>query len=211
MGQQDIVSIKKASQLLGVTEATLRQWTDEGKLKAFVTPGGHRRYFQADLKKLTRPSQKLLGIKDLAAEIKDTTESHREIARKFVGSRADVGGADGEHGKILALLGHKLLDLIIKYISEPARREETINGARQIGQSFGNTLIELKLPLSAAVEAFIQHREPIVNSVAHLIRKRELVGVRILESYALVNRILDETLIGLVATYDNGTKMDKKS
>lgn len=32
-----------ASRLLGVSEATLRRWSDSGRLKAFMTPGGHRR------------------------------------------------------------------------------------------------------------------------------------------------------------------------
>jgi excisionase family DNA binding protein len=57
--QEEIVSISEASHLLGVNEATLRQWTDEGKLKAFITPGGHRRYYRADLKKFTRSSRKI--------------------------------------------------------------------------------------------------------------------------------------------------------
>ncbi|TSA55542.1 MAG: MerR family transcriptional regulator, partial [Dehalococcoidia bacterium] len=63
----DLISIREASQMLGVNEATLRQWTDEGKLSAFVTPGGHRRYSKSDLKKLTRPGQRVLGIRDLVS------------------------------------------------------------------------------------------------------------------------------------------------
>ncbi len=52
MGQETLLNISEASRILGVSEAALRQWTGEGKIKAFVTPSGHRRYSQADLKKL---------------------------------------------------------------------------------------------------------------------------------------------------------------
>ena len=52
MAQEPLLSISEASQLLGVSEGALRQWTDEGKIKAFITPGGHRRYARAELKKL---------------------------------------------------------------------------------------------------------------------------------------------------------------
>src|SRR5581483_2188041 len=38
------VGIGRACEILGVNPATLRQWTDEGKVSAYVTPGGHRRY-----------------------------------------------------------------------------------------------------------------------------------------------------------------------
>ena len=65
MKQPDLISIGEASQILGVNEATLRQWTDEGKLKAFITPGGHRSYSRSDLKKLTGSHQKALSINDL--------------------------------------------------------------------------------------------------------------------------------------------------
>ena len=34
-----------------VSEVSLRQWTDEGRLRAFITPGGHRRYARAGLRK----------------------------------------------------------------------------------------------------------------------------------------------------------------
>ncbi len=44
MSQRSLLSISEASRMLGIREATLRQWTDAGKIRAFVTPGGHRRY-----------------------------------------------------------------------------------------------------------------------------------------------------------------------
>lgn len=45
----DWVSIGRAASLLGVNPATLRHWTTLGKLHAYRTPGGHRRYSAAEL------------------------------------------------------------------------------------------------------------------------------------------------------------------
>jgi putative resolvase len=39
-----MLSIKEASDLLGVTTTTLRNWEKEGKIKSTRTEGGHRRY-----------------------------------------------------------------------------------------------------------------------------------------------------------------------
>ena len=39
----------QAAKYLGVSERTLRKWADEGRLAAFSTPGGHRRFRLADL------------------------------------------------------------------------------------------------------------------------------------------------------------------
>lgn len=38
------LSVRQASRYLGVSEPTLRKWTDDGLIPAFRTLGGHRRY-----------------------------------------------------------------------------------------------------------------------------------------------------------------------
>jgi excisionase family DNA binding protein len=46
-----------AADYCNVDKKTIRRWTDAGKLPAFITPGGHRRYRLADLDALF-PSDK---------------------------------------------------------------------------------------------------------------------------------------------------------
>ena len=41
------LSLGPASRLLGVDPDTLRRWADEGRVEAFTTPGGHRRFERA--------------------------------------------------------------------------------------------------------------------------------------------------------------------
>jgi len=199
--QSDLISISEASQILGVNEATLRQWTDEGKLAAFVTPGGHRRYSRSDLKKFTKPCHKTIGMKDLVTGIEDTTNRHREIARSFLDNSTQSARPDEEHQKKLAGLGRRLLALTARYVSEPARQEETLTEAQEVGDSFGRLLAELGLPLTSAVSAFLMHREPIMQAASHLMAKREAQGSRIMEAIPLTNHFIDETLISMIAAY----------
>ena len=201
MKQPDLISISEASQMLGVNEATLRQWTDEGKLDAFVTPGGHRRYSRSDLKKFTRSCHKTIGIKDLVIEIEDTTARHREIARSFLDNSTQIARPDEEHQKKLAGLGRRLLTLTASYISEPARREETLTEAEDVGSSFGRLLAELGLPLTSAVSAFLMHRDPILQAASQLMSKREAQGSRIMDAIPLTNRFIDETLVAMIASH----------
>jgi len=201
----DLISISEASQILGVNEATLRQWTDEGKLSAFVTPGGHRRYSKSDLKKLTRPGQRVLGIRDLVSEIEDTTPQHREIARSFLDSYPQGTKPCEEHQRQLAELGRHLLNLTARYISEPARREESRAAARDTGRGFGRLLAEMGMPLTASAEAFLQHRELIMQAAANLAGKREAQGGRIAEAIPLANRLIDETLISMIDAHQKYT------
>ncbi len=43
------LTVGQAAKHVGVAERTLRRWADEGRLQAFSTPGGHRRFRLGDL------------------------------------------------------------------------------------------------------------------------------------------------------------------
>lgn len=207
MTQESLVSISEASQTLGVSEAALRQWTDEGKLKAFITPGGHRRYSRAELKRFMSSHHKMLGIKDLVSELEETVRIHREIARTSLSNTLWYHKLSGESQEHLADQGRRLLNLIIKSVTEPARRKETIQSVRGVGREMGEILAQLGLPLTDSVEAFILHRDPILNAATHLMRKREAFTGRIVEAIPLVAHVMDEALVALVAAhqqYRNG-------
>ena len=43
------MTVGEAAKVVGVSEPTLRKWTDSGKIAVFRTPGGHRRYLRVEL------------------------------------------------------------------------------------------------------------------------------------------------------------------
>ncbi|QNP29835.1 IS607 family transposase [Cylindrospermopsis curvispora] len=47
------VSIGEAAKELGVSVKTIRRWSDSGKLRFERSPSGHRRYYLADIKRIT--------------------------------------------------------------------------------------------------------------------------------------------------------------
>jgi excisionase family DNA binding protein len=49
MNEPDWLTLGQAAKYLGVAQSTIRKWSDGGRLPAFYTPGGHRRYRRADL------------------------------------------------------------------------------------------------------------------------------------------------------------------
>jgi excisionase family DNA binding protein len=48
-GDSDWLTLGQAAKYLGVAQSTIRKWSDQKKLPAFYTPGGHRRYRRSDL------------------------------------------------------------------------------------------------------------------------------------------------------------------
>jgi excisionase family DNA binding protein len=55
-GEPDWLTLGQAAKYLGVAQSTIRKWSDQGRVPAFYTPGGHRRYRRADLDKFLERS-----------------------------------------------------------------------------------------------------------------------------------------------------------
>jgi excisionase family DNA binding protein len=49
VGESDWLTLGQAAKFLGVAQSTIRKWSDQGRVPAFYTPGGHRRYRRRDL------------------------------------------------------------------------------------------------------------------------------------------------------------------
>src|SRR5436305_13804221 len=47
--EPDWLTLGQAAKYLGVAQSTIRKSSDQGRVPAFYTPGGHRRYRRADL------------------------------------------------------------------------------------------------------------------------------------------------------------------
>jgi len=50
--EPDWLTLGQAAKFLGVAQSTIRKWSDQGRVPAFYTPGGHRRYRRRDLEAL---------------------------------------------------------------------------------------------------------------------------------------------------------------
>src|ERR1043166_6989489 len=54
--EPDWLTLGQAAKYLGVPQSTIREWSDQGRVPAFYTPGGRRRYRRADLDKFLESS-----------------------------------------------------------------------------------------------------------------------------------------------------------
>ncbi len=194
-----MLSISEASSLLGVSEATLRQWTDESKIKAFVTPGGHRRYSESELRRMLSGQHQVHGLKDLVKQIKEVSPMQPETARQYMQSTSWYGRLDNEAKRKMGERGHHMVELIIQHISDP-RHPDALEQARQIGKEFGTDLARLGFPLSDALEAFLLHRAPVLNAVTEFMKNRDL-NTRTIKVIPEINHLLDETLLALVSAH----------
>jgi excisionase family DNA binding protein len=54
--EADWLTLGQAARFLGVAQSTIRKWSDQGRVPAFYTPGGHRRFRRSDLEAFVEQS-----------------------------------------------------------------------------------------------------------------------------------------------------------
>jgi excisionase family DNA binding protein len=75
------LTLGQAARFLGVAQSTMRKWADQGRVPAFYTPGGHRRFRRGDLESFlarSGPGRQQAGP---AVLLVDDDERMRELVR----------------------------------------------------------------------------------------------------------------------------------
>lgn len=201
------LTIHEACAFLGVDQSTLRRWSDSGKVPVFRTPGGHRRYAEADLRALvgegprlqerSRVSRQTLTDRSLSGYEDD----YLRVARERPWFRAYGGATQEEHRR----LGRRLVDLAVRFASSPAAagdRESLLDEARQIGEHYGRGGAAHGLSTAETVEAFLYFRYPVVRAVTGLVEEQDLAAKRAIRLYAEINQFLDQVLVATVQAHE---------
>lgn len=207
-GEGHWLTIQDACAFLGVDQSTLRRWSDSGKVPVFRTPGGHRRYAEADLRALVgdgpqlqeRPRVSRQVLTDLS--LSGYEDDYLRAVRERPWYRAFGASTQEEHRR----LGRRLVDLAVRYASAPATaadRASLLDEAKQIGEHYGKSGSALGLSGSETVEAFMYFRYPVVRAITGLIEEQGLVAKRAIHVYAEINHFLDHVLVATVEAHED--------
>ncbi|MCC6314173.1 MAG: helix-turn-helix domain-containing protein [Thermomicrobiales bacterium] len=200
------LSIHAACELLGVDQSTLRRWSDAGKVPVFRTPGGHRRYAEADLRALVgggpvrqerpRVDRRMVTDRSLSAYEEAYLRGARE--RRWFSTYGPA--TQEEHRR----LGRRLVDLAVRYASVgPAAgdRDSLLDEGRQIGEHYGRSGAGHGLTSAETLEAFLYFRLPVVRVVTGMIEEQELAAKRAIRLFAEINHFMDQVLIATMEAH----------
>lgn len=196
------LSINAACEILGVDKSTLRRWSDNGRVPVFRTPGGHRRYSEADLHAFLAGElvqQRRVSRRELAALARD--EFERRKAR---------GGLDLYNGFMqpddwtneLAQTRDRMIDLCIRYASGRGDPDEMLASARELAQGYGRCTASANLEMSQVVESFLRFRRPLLDALARYGEKEKLTVKRCVRMMGKLNGYLDVMLTSLVEAHE---------
>jgi excisionase family DNA binding protein len=204
------LTLGKACRVLGVDESTLRRWADSGHVRAFRTPGGHRRFVETDIQELVsgreRDGDSYRELGDMAV-----TRIRRQLHRRPVQDAPWYATVDEEMRTRLRPLGRQLASLAAEYLGRRTRRTVLLETARDLGKDYGRELAASKLPLAQAVEAFIFFRRSLDDSTKQASQRHGLSAEEALGACEQVNAIADQVLIGLTEAYEEPPKARKKA
>jgi excisionase family DNA binding protein len=80
-GETEWLTLGQAAKYLGVAQSTIRKWSDLGRVPAFYTPGGHRRYRRSDLDAFLQRSGPGKPARGPLVLVVDDNPNVREVVR----------------------------------------------------------------------------------------------------------------------------------
>src|SRR5918992_3152314 len=116
-GGLDWLTLGQAAKYLGVAQSTIRKWSDSGRLTAFYTPGGHRRFRQSDLDVFLGNARRGTGSQViLVVDDDDRLREYLRVNLEMEGYEVREAGS-AEEG--LAVLDQEPPDLILLDVMMP--------------------------------------------------------------------------------------------
>lgn len=193
----------RASRLLGVDESTLRRWADAGQIHAFRTPGGHRRFAEADVQAILsgHAYRAHPGPDDLSALA--VARIRRQLQRGPVHDASWHTGAGEEERERLRLLGRRLVTFVSDYLSGRGRRGGRAE-AREIGHEHGREMARAGLSLRQMLEAFTFFRRSLDQTTRQVAQKTGLSPAETLARSEQVMTLADEVLLGMAESLEEG-------
>lgn len=201
--KQTWVTLGAASQLLGVSESTIRRWADAGEVRSYRTSGGHRRILESDLHQIVgqaaaTPARDADRISDIAlGRVKRRLSRGRQTH-----SMVSLEGLSDEGRSRLRLMGRQMVDLFARYISSGSRGERFREDARTIGHEYGRMLVGSGIGLTTAVATFNQLRRSLEETASQIATEAGLPTDEAVEAVEHTLELADIVLEGMAEVYE---------
>ena len=189
------LSLKQASALLGVNANSLRSWADQGAVRSFRTPGGHRRFSETDLLALTDSSLK-------SAPSSQPDKAIARIRRKMTASPMSretwIDLLPHDQIDELRGLGRRLVELAVEYLDNPKAHAAINVEGRSIGERYGRLLGAQGLAFSQMLETFLFFRNQVETHVSPQSNPAQNGS----GAHRSSTGLLDQVLLGAVRGYE---------
>ncbi len=197
--------------MVGVSPATLRRWSDAGEIKAFTTPGGHRRFSRAAVIAMLpadrrgRPNLGQLG----ETPIRMTGIYRREL-RRATRWAPWIDTIDEVDRQPLRDHGDRIAGALLAFFDAtlPAERAVALATAEVSSGECGRIACRIGLPIQATVEAFLRFRMPFVRELSGVARRRGLDTAETTVLLQTATEVFDQLLTATIRGYESAGRSE---
>jgi excisionase family DNA binding protein len=203
------LSLGPASRLVGVDPDTLRRWADDGRVEAYVTPGGHRRFDRRTIEAIV--ATRRAGSRPLASLGASPERLNRAYRRRYTSDQAahqvpiDDLAAREQYRRDGRLLVEALIAHLDAGAADAMERDRSESEAAALVDDLARRLATAGTSLTEAVGLFVAARRPFLDELTGLGRRRALDSTRLAALYDDASGLLDRLLLRLIATYQEAT------
>lgn len=196
------IGLNAASNRLGVSPTTLRRWADAGIVRAFVTPGGHRRFDPDSVRALLpgsegRPTMEQMG------------ETPERISRAYRRAGHDdqpdwVSALDETQRTAFREHGMGIARELLAAIDAPTESDRAghIAAASAVAAQYGIVAAQRGLSVATTVQTFLKFRRPFMLEMLNLARRRGLDTSATTQLVASAGDATDELLVATIRAYE---------
>lgn len=198
------LGVQEASFMLGVSPATLRRWSAAGKVRAFTTPGGHRRFAESTIRQLLgratgpEPSMPVLG--ESTQRVAALVQRHLEPMCAGISWLLVVSADDRQ---ALADAGAAMVEGLLGYVEggQDHEGERALRPALDAAALYGRLAAAHHGDLGETLEAFHRFRGLFVDDLADLACRHGLATPEATHLLARANDGVDRLTVVLVEAY----------
>jgi excisionase family DNA binding protein len=194
----DWISLREAAAILGVHPATVRNWSDQGRLPVYRTNGGHRRYKRAEVELWAASAREQsrsdpqntmrLALRQIRVRIAEGQLEEQGWYRKLDET------ARAQYRESGAALGRGLL-------SHFADGGESSTQAEALGYEYAARARVHGLSRLEAVQAFLFFKNALVEGMMGVFADAHLPSGEAWATLSQVTAFTDEILLALLAAY----------
>lgn len=197
------LTLKEASDFLGVHFTTLRGWADRGEIPVFRTPGGHRRFSYDDLRRfLTERAQTLPASTGNALVEAAIGRVRAELQRADAPVQRWHQPVDIAIDQVRRERGRTLFALAISFVMKPQQRAGLLESGRELGRQYGEEAAHNGITLAETGRAVQFFRNQLIDTVrSSETQPPDSDDVRV---ERLLDHFLDEVLYAVLDGYEAG-------
>lgn len=198
------LTIHEASDLVGVSSATLRRWTEAGDVEAFVTPGGHRRFARSSIVGLLPSSVKR---RRRLHELGETPDRVVKQYRRDMAAHTPPGDwvhlLSDDAREMFRVPGRQILEGVLGFLdAESAEESEaSLVGALDASAQYGALARELGIEIDSLTETYLQFRLPFLHELSRIARRRRLHMDEAMDLLLAAAQVFDRLLPALLRGY----------